>query len=188
MNERSNPLNPPPPPPYSTLVRFCLSLYLSSFFSTTWAYAAGAAFIASSADAFAPAFHQTPRLLRSNVVPAVRANSGLKLSMNVSASPLLSFSLNPPRIRAPFLHPPLPRSLQLTSRAICRRLLFSRVKIPGLARATSRPLCECLCPLSPILNYITRFSAGRSSSPCQMRRLISPLKTSNSSRRLNSAC
>ena len=61
-------------------------LFLLFFFRTLRAYAASAILIASSADAFAPfAFHRTPGLLRSTVVP--RANGGLKLLMNVRATP-----------------------------------------------------------------------------------------------------
>ena len=67
----------------SSFLLVSFPLFLFSFFRTPWAYAASAVLIASSADAFAPfAFHHTPSLLRSTVVP--RANGGLKLLMNVS--------------------------------------------------------------------------------------------------------
>ena len=68
----------------STHVAFFLFSFSSSF-STAVAAAAGAILMASSAEAFVPhAFHHSPALLRSTGTPALRATSGLKLSMNVS--------------------------------------------------------------------------------------------------------
>jgi hypothetical protein len=57
--------------------------YVFNLGSTTWAYAAGAAVLASSAEAFAPsAFHGSS--LHRPALVSLRARSTLKLSMNVS--------------------------------------------------------------------------------------------------------